>query len=343
MIGSADGQPTEDEYIGTFEYLYFSRQPSARAEAMGRTIAATDAGAFAAFYNPAGIGSNEGLILSSSYSDRFYAADESNFKFIGLTYGIGKYGVIGLSMFRFRWRVPLAEEKTIPIASLYTLTLAGEPLHDLYVGVNLNVVRNYLGFDILGKAYPVDVGLRKIFRLPDAKVMDQMISVAASLDDLLRSKLIYDVEGSPTGRERLPQTIRIGAAYEASLGSSQIHSTKLRTLGILVQVEYQHLLNSKFRDALRGGLELKIFEMLKLRLGRYREEIDHRQSEGKPTFTEFTYGLGIEVPIGAFTRNHIPIRIMFDFTRLPQNSYSKNYDPWGDFTAIDFSVGWSFK
>ena len=54
------------DYIGGFEYYYFNRQPSAKAEAMGRSAVATEIDAFDCLYNPALISLNNGLCLGGS-------------------------------------------------------------------------------------------------------------------------------------------------------------------------------------------------------------------------------------------------------------------------------------
>ncbi len=54
MSGIAVGQ----DYNGTLELIFFGRQPSARAEAMGQSMITGEEDAFGAFYNSATIGQN---------------------------------------------------------------------------------------------------------------------------------------------------------------------------------------------------------------------------------------------------------------------------------------------
>ena len=92
------------------------------------------------------------------------------------------------------------------------------------------------------------------------------------------------------------------------------------------------------------GGELRLLEMLALRLGYYRESRnDYDDPENyKDAVTEMTYGFGIELPLEKIAAARIPLRVKFDMTRLQQPSPYKGPNPWGDFSVYSLSARWVY-
>ena len=348
MSGIAVGQ----DYNGALELIFFGRQPSARAEAMGQSMITGEGDAFGAFYNPASIGQNKGLVLSTSYASPYYLATEANFKFLGATYELGKYGVLGLSLYRFSLGESLlittetnpdgTNETFTLTTSMYSLTFSTEILKDLHAGLNFNFVRDKLG--ITGKAYPIDLGLLRVFYFRGRNV--QRVTVGASLYNLINSNIEYDGVGdifsNVITKQALPRTLHIGASYHSSFGKSQLNSIDLNTFGILLQVEYQDVLNSKFYNGFKAGAELSFIDMLYLRFGYYN--IDRNDfglpASNKDKITDFTYGFGVEIPVSNFTKMKIPLDVKLDMTSLKQPSGIKGFDNFENFSVYNLSVNW---
>lgn len=337
------------DYRGALDYFFLGRQPSAKAEAMGKSMVTTEAEAFGSFYNPASISQNAGLLLSTSYATPYYLADNANFKFIGATYELGKYGVLGLSLYRFSFGEPIfttsmtdptaQEDKFTPTTSMYTLTFSTETFKHLYLGINFNFVRDQGA--VIGKSYPIDLGLLKIFNFSK----NQKISLGVSLHNITNSKIVYDFNDNRDIKEALPISFHLGAAYQLFWGNSKLNSLELNTFGILLQLEYQDLFNAKFHNGFRTGAELSFIEMLYVRFGLYREGInDYGFSDlNKNNLTDFTYGLGIEIPINKFTRTKLPLNVKLDITTMKQPSFRKDFDNWENFFVYNLSVNWILK
>ncbi|MDZ7364100.1 MAG: hypothetical protein ONB46_25805 [candidate division KSB1 bacterium] len=337
------------DYRDALNHFFLGRQPSAKAEAMGKSMIATATGAFSSFYNPATISQNEGLFISASSATPFYLADHADYKFIGATYKLGNYGVLGLSLYRFSFGESIATTsmtnpaaqggKFTPTTSMYTLTFSAETFKNLYFGMNVNSVRDKGA--AIGKSYPIDLGLLKIFNCSK----NQKISLGASLYNVTNSKILYDVNDNRDIKEALPVSFHAGASCQLFWGSSKLNSFELNTFGILLQLEYQDLFNSKFHDGFRTGAELSFIEIIYIRFGLYREDInDHGfPAVNKNNLTDFTYGLGIEIPIDKFTRVKIPLNARLDITTMKQPSYIKNFDRWENFSVYNLSVNWIIK
>ena len=85
-----------------YNYAFFyGRQPSAKAEALGRTLVASEDNAFTVFYNPAGLTLIKCLHVGFSYASPFYLADKANYNFLGVAYNTGRYGTISFNRFHY--------------------------------------------------------------------------------------------------------------------------------------------------------------------------------------------------------------------------------------------------
>jgi len=87
-------------YNGFLEELYVARQPSPRAEAMGRGLAADVQNDFGSFYNPALTSNEDGLKLNTSFSNKYYGNDSAFFNYFGASYKLRNVGTFGLSKYQ---------------------------------------------------------------------------------------------------------------------------------------------------------------------------------------------------------------------------------------------------
>jgi hypothetical protein len=285
------------DYTEALFSFYFGRLPSARAEALGTGMVASDAGPFASFHNPAAVCLNRGLTLGASHASPLYLLRDAGYMFFGATYELGPFGHAGLSMYRLN----LDEESNItgpggpdelfetfePSTTRFSITFAKETLKNLYAGVNVSQVRDKPHDDTFS-AIQIDLGLLKTIELDT----NQRLSLGANLFDLTHSKIFYLDE---TQKDALPVILNIGGSWQMSTGRSALNTFDLHTLSFLVQVEYQHLLNSDYYDGLKGGAELGIIERIYPRCGLYRQDRnDYGFPEiNKDVLEDFTYGIGI--------------------------------------------------
>jgi hypothetical protein len=109
---------------------------------------------------------------------------------------------------------------------------------------------------------------------------------------------------------------------------------------MLFQSEFQMLLNSKYRSGIKLGMETTILNRFSIRAGWYNEKVDNFgfPAENKNQIKDFTYGLGLQMPLSSFTK--IPINIQFDYTSLPQVSYSKTRTEWNNFRTFSLSINY---
>ncbi len=120
-------------------------------------------------------------------------------------------------------------------------------------------------------------------------------------------------------------------------------SDSLNTLRLLVLADYQLLLNSDYHSGLHTGLELRFLEMLSFRIGYFIEsQYDYGLAvENESKISDFTYGLGLQIPLNKLSR--IPLNIQFDYTSLAQPSYTKSQTSWDNFSTFTLRLNWIVK
>ena len=141
VIVPADGHC---KYRDAFREMFFTRQPGARGEAMGRGGVALTGDILSSFYNPAGLVEDTGLTLCISGSSHYYSLDEADYLFLGGSLPLGRWGAVGLSRYRFEEETTFigphgpGNPNEFPASKLwlYALTYAAEPSRRLYIGAN---------------------------------------------------------------------------------------------------------------------------------------------------------------------------------------------------------------
>jgi hypothetical protein len=316
---------------GFLKELFFMRQPSARAEAMGRSYVLFNSDLSSAFYNPAGIGMLEGAQFYASGTEyRTGNKDEAlRHNFYAAGSRIGEHFAFGLSNYTFVY-----DMEGLPVwspdgevvnnakntLSNYTLTLAGQPVHDLFIGLNVNYLTDENFFwDYKESAVHTDLGVHKRFRFGD-EAQSHQLDLAVSMSNFTLSKVRYDYGGQDQA-QTLPATGRYGAGYRFSFWNGWI-SPDLRTLEVSVQAEFQDLANAEQETALRGGLEVSLFEILKLRCGYYSVKQFYNPSypQDEKYSRSRTYGIGIQLPIDRLVG--VPLMVQFDLAVMPEESFT---------------------
>ncbi len=360
-------QFSSEDYNGTFQTYYFGRQPSARAEAMGRGFASVTGDALSYYYNPAGMASLKGLNVNGSYAQPYYYFDNADYIFLGASYSIKKYGNAAFSLDQFDYGY---EDKIIytdeygnvtgsydlkPKITNYRLTLSSEVIKDLFVGVNFNLLHPDLFGDIsyqvggeIGSsdedAFYFDLGVIKSFNFK-SKNLDHKVNLGTSLINVNSAKY---TTADAAQADRLPVIFRYGAAYNLLVNDRKI-SSKLNSYNFLVNIEYEDLLNSKYYGGFHGGFEFTFLEILSLRAGYFTMEnssISYDTTAGIKwsdyTVNEFTYGVGLNIPVRQLTGSKTPIEIKLDFVSLKQPQYDSEKDDWKNFQVYTFTFNWIF-
>ena len=335
-------------YIDTLENIFFGRQPSARSEAMGRSMDLLVFDGSSSFFNPANIARLEGISLYTSYASPYYFANKSFFTYYNLSASLGQYGSVALCSFdynsgdKWTWMTENNEilgEYTYH-ETLYTLSYAKSIMEDLYIGANINLaqIRNlsdWVIYEFTGpktyNAFPIDIGVIKQFNINLNENFNQKIGIGFSIFNILNSH--FNIEGNIN---ELPVLSRIGLSHCLGYNGLKLIDG-LKSFNWLIHLEYQDLLNESKRRCYRVGSEISLLEIIFLRIGYYYEELnDHNSPDvNENSLSEITYGFGIQIPIKT---NHLENFIRFDFARLEQPSYSKQFTKWDDFTVWNLYI-----
>jgi hypothetical protein len=352
------------QYNGfTLSETLLSRQPSARAEAMGRAYTSIDGDLSTVFFNPAGVANIKGLEINGSLSDPNYPyLPKARYYYTSIGYKFNKYFVIGLTRNRFTFGEKIAIETSLNnnlpensaismykiTYTTYTLTLSSQPVKNLFIGLNTNCHTEHNVANVKPLLY-FDFGLIKKFQLIQNKTNEQSLNIGASITNLNSSKITYEYNGSISS-EYLPVINRYGANYQLTL-NKPILNDSLHFLRFLLQGEYQMLLNYKYTRGFHAGTEIMFLDLFCFRAGYYNENKDTRNyypGEIKSRIDIFTYGFGFQIPFYKLTK--LPLNVNIDYTSLPKASFSYT-DPFSyndpyykdKFTTINIRINWMLK
>lgn len=339
--------------FGQYEYgflheSFFGRQPSARAEAIGRSYSSLDGDMTSIYYNPAGTATIKGFEVNGSYASPYYAITKAKYTFISMGCKIKDYLIIGISRnhFTFGEKVYMVDvignliSEYTPTNTNYTLTLSTQPIKNLLIGLNTN----YFIWDIINNKSTTlyfDLGVIKKFHFLQKEASKHSVSIGASISNFNYSRITLK-NNADISTYNLPVTTRYGTNYQFSFDKHTLIE-ELNTFRFILQGEYQKVFNSDYESAIRTGGEIMLFELLSVRAGYYKEYVN---DYGFPDINKnkiggITYGFGIHIPLYKLTKT--PLNINFDYTNLPQPSYSKTYTDWDHFTTYNLQLSWVFQ
>ncbi|MCA9733351.1 PorV/PorQ family protein [candidate division KSB1 bacterium] len=343
------GHATAQDYNEVLDYFFLGRQPSAKAEAMGKAMVATENDAFSSFYNPAAINKNQGLTASTSYATPYYAAKDAYYLFTGVTNNWGTRSAFGLSIFHFSFGTPititnetnpnLVGTGITPTVSMYTLTLATRLIHNVHAGINWSYIRDKSNYD--GRTFPRDIGLFETLHFGE----NQELNFGASLYNFSNANLKYTIFDQYEIDEAVPQALHLGTSYQLNWGTSTFNYKTIKTYGIAWHVEYVDLLNSAYHSGFRTGAEFSFMEMFAMRVGYYKEDRnDYGYPESnKDNMSDFTYGIGISLPIEGLVDPKSTLKAKLDLVKMKQPTATKNFDNWDNFSVYNLSLNWRLK
>ena len=317
-------------YTGAMAELYFGRQPSARSEALGKCGAGLSQGVYASSHNPGLLSFESHCQFSLSESSPYYELDDSRFTCVGALYKKPGCGTFGISFYQFHGLYPQTEVEDKQTA--YTLSYAFLLFPDFSIGINLNWMRDQVSGSMTHRdvnAFPVDVGLVKTFA--DSQVPNWLkeTQIGVSVLNVLASEIGDDQYKYP-----LPVVAKGGGSARLALGQLP------DWLSVLMTAEYQHVLNSKVHRCYKFGSETTVSHWLSVRLGYYKESVDHYNNTLYRKYIEdFTYGLGVKIPFNQWAQA-IPLEIQLDLVHLNQPSFNYFEADAGAFTGVNMLFSW---
>ena len=340
------GETYPQAYDGSFYGFFFGRQPGARSEAMGRSLASVPGDVSSCYFNPAGSAVLNGLNLWGSYAEPYYEFEKGNFTGFGATYSFKKSGVLGFSGEVFSPNefagIPgndtgaaNNEAYNTGIANV-RITVSSEIAKDLYAGVNLNTfwplekyrhmsIGNTKGVSSDVIVY-LDLGVMKSFT-KTSKKNKHTFTLGSAITNLNFSG--YSISDNDQ-RGTLPVIFRAGASYNIILYRKGIT--------FIAGIEYEDVLNSQYFEGIHTGIEFGLFDLLFLRAGYYSQD-NSDCAECTDRLNEFTYGAGLHlnfVPSGYRTWG-----IKFDYTNLRQPQLFINRsepERFSSFTALIYFI-----
>jgi len=309
---------------GQEEYFGAAQLPSMRAEAMGKAQVAIGGNIMQNFINPASIGTINSRSLAISSSGPFYILGESDYGYLGYAQRINdSKWVGGLSTRAFfigpstfdayiqNQQYELDKAKVINT----TVTVAREILPGLQLGLNANLYRLRLFSTAKASHMPhLDLGLLYTKALREG----QNLRVGLSINNFLFGRIAYKAPNGDQDVFNMPAILRLGLSYsgETSVDIPQAGTGSLR---YLLTVEAQDYLNSEYYSALRFGGEVEIWDILALRIGAFRRNVDDGGfTENFVKVRDFTYGFGLIIPLDKISKQAWPIRMHLDYTSLRQ-------------------------
>ena len=331
---------------GFLKETFFARQPGARAESLGKAYCSVDGDLTTVFYNPAGTATLQGIGLHTSLSTPYYMVEKSRLIYTAAGFNINKYLTVGISWnhYFFGEEINFTDSLgnpsvtgIIPTTSVYTLNFSSQPVKNLFIGLNTSYLI-WKPTDKSAHSLFFDFGIIKKFEFGKTPVASHSINVGTSIKNLNFSTVKPHL-GDSLFTGDLPVITRVGMNYQFTLNKHWIFKN-LNSFRLFVQTDYQFLLNSKYEKGFYNGLELTFCDILSLRSGIYTEShYDENASSGNEYLTgSLTYGLGLQIPLDKLT--NIPLRVNFDYTRLPESPYSQSLPYGGKFSTYTLKINW---
>lgn len=338
-----------DYYSGDYtEILLLGRRPNARYEALGKTGVAESGYLYSGLLNPACIGGLEGFSINYSYDPAsYYIIDNdawySDYYGIGLNY---KDFSFSLDYYRQCWGEMTRTDEFGNLLDTY------QQVHSL---LNFNssykISKNfYFGFALRyanwdfhpiynddWSCYLFDFGALKKFEIYSNPTSKYIMNIGISLSNILNSKV------SVESNEYAPRNFRFGISNNFIFKDPNLSR-------ITVISEFYKILNSYHSGeddfSFNNGLEITMVRYFILRCGYYYMlNYDYDNPDNKDHLSEFTYGLGLIVPLSEILNiNSFQLEGNFDFTVLDQPSHNDDsIDRWDDFYNLSFTLKWMFE
>lgn len=329
--------------IECYEPFNLGRSTDSRSEAMGLTSTTTTNNINTSYYNPAGLGTLQGVQGSVTHVTTENSYTDAGFLYTAVGGKINDYIKVQFSRFSYRGNFDFSSSGRQSEQEMvaYTLGIGSEPVKGWYFGGNLKLIEaglvNERASSLMG-----DLGVIKKFELAK-KEGNHTVNLGLSVMNFTASSLNFKAY------ERIdtldyPVTGFGGFSYRYSSVNIKVFES-LDLIGATIQADYVNQLNLDSRHGYRMGAELALMELIYLRGGYYSLDIPEC-NPWQPNYyidniQSLTYGFGIAVPLETWTK--LPLTINVDYANLPQPSYTQFHQQDGRFTSINTHITWEFN
>ncbi|MDP4176176.1 MAG: PorV/PorQ family protein [Bacteroidota bacterium] len=320
-----------------------NRTPSPKAEAMGSALASIIDNVATQYYNPAALADVNGLNFAYSYSSPYYTLKNAGFNYWGLSCNINQRHSVALSTYSFstglQYLYPSSSRNTKQdnlATGVYTLSYSLKVTESFFLGTNFNYfydeVPNGPADKARVKTYPIDLGVLKHIPLYENNNHRQSLSIGSSIRNLNNSHVELSGE-----KQWLPSILRFAISYEYTIFKNT--ASELDPLSVTAIAEYQDVLNSGFYTSIKLGGEVRLYDLISLRGGYFRESLDNTSSlNGLDKVSRFTYGFGLYLPLQKIIDKHLPFELIFSYTSLNQASFVRDFDNWGKYSLAGICI-----
>lgn len=318
-----------------FPSMFWFRQTTARAEAMGKAYTSLDGDFGTVFANPAGLATAKESQYVYTHCDVVGKFNPQTYRYMGVSVQVKRRLNLAFSSFHSSNNAPPPANATRkPYQQRSMLTIAMEPWRNFYLGLNGNLLQFHPGYDRPSSTFFLDVGFVK--KIPFATgAQKHWLNIGGSFVNSTWDKFDVKLPGGVNHYE-LPVIAKAGISYGTEWYNAASKDS-VPILKVLLQSDYQKLLNSKFQTAFRFGAELTFFNLVSLRGGYLSEYVDNY---GLPDYNASrikkpTYGIGFQFPFHRWWQ--IPVAVMLDYAALPAEAYS--FDPTLQRDFKSFTIG----
>jgi hypothetical protein len=334
-------------YHGGYENIFFDRFAEAKNEAIGKILSVGNDSYFILFANPA-INTN-GKEVSAYYtnSSHYYLNNDFGFKYFGTTINIGDIGAFGFSMANYDWgkfyymtsESPNGKEYNAS-EKLYTFSYANSIGTLINFGVEANLYVDSRRYDKTPKETFFTVGLSKNIIVSDLKSAKDIFITGLQTINIFGQGMEYENGTVADGgvlksTDYFPSIIRIGVENEYSYFDNDIYSNSY-LYRVRASLEYEDLLNYKYRTTYKLGAEISLLNIFSLRCGYFSSSLQNINNS-RESLENFTYGAGLNLDFRELTKK-IPFAFAIDYVSLEQPSYVTNINNWSNFNTIQARV-----
>ena len=327
-------------YKGTFREIYFYREVSTAAEATGKTYLFKNKDAFSSLYNPSLPSINSNINLSYTNSEKLFEVENANYHSAAINTPFENIWIISASLRLFN-AIDEIDDPTIEMpygvesfnrnpGLIYNINIAREFIRDFHTGVGINYL-NYEFYSEKHDFFSLNFGFSYLHTFIISEILGHKVFAGAAINNLLtysnnnvsRHIVLKGYSTGPANKIYLPQISRFTLGYSTDYkGIKVIKNTN--DISACIQLEYFRVLNSNSYKRYCIGTEIRLLEIISSRIGFYSYENPRYITE------EFTYGLGLSIPLHLFTA--IPLFIGIDYTELGPDSGICNFPDFNSFT-----------
>lgn len=325
---------------GIFEPYSWGRSTDSRSEAMGLTATTTKNNINTTHYNPAGLGTLEGIQTSVTYATPYYLSENANFLYTAIAGEINDYIKVQFSRFTYQNNIDyifLGGLESDVFLTSYTLGIGSEPIKGWYFGGNLKVLESSITKGSSVNTLTGDLGVMKSFELSKTEG-HHVLDLGVSVTNFTAQEVTYKTLDN-TNQMTHPVNAFGGLSYSYSSVNRKIFDS-LNLIGATIQADYVNQINLDERQGYRFGVEFALMELIYLRGGYYYlTTCDFGFPEyNRDNIQSLTYGVGVAVPLALWTK--LPLTLNIDFAKLPQPSYTQNTAQEDDFFSFNGHLTW---